>query len=85
MQLAQLAATGDAAEKALLADVTAKNPDASYIELLRLIRRKKMELATAAKEQDWVEVEVRRPLEAVISSEFGPWRAVRLGLGQWDP
>ena len=40
---------------------------------------------TAAKEQDWVEVEVRRPLEAVISSEFGPWRAVRLGLGQWHP
>ncbi len=40
---------------------------------------------TAAKEQDWVEVEVRRPLEAVINSEFGPWRAVRLGLGQWDP
>jgi hypothetical protein len=36
LQLAQLAAT--AAEKALLADVTEKNPDASYIELLRLFK-----------------------------------------------
>ncbi len=38
LQLAQIAATGNAAEKALLADVTAKNPDASYIELLRLFK-----------------------------------------------
>ncbi len=36
MQLAQLA--GAAAEKALLADVTEKNPDASYIDLLRLFK-----------------------------------------------
>ena len=36
MQLEQIAATGNAAEKALLADVTAQNPDASYVELLRL-------------------------------------------------
>jgi hypothetical protein len=36
LQLAQIAAAGtNAAEKALLADVTAENPDASYIELLR--------------------------------------------------
>ncbi len=38
MQLAQIAANGNAAEKALLADVTEKNPDASYIELLRLFK-----------------------------------------------
>jgi hypothetical protein len=31
-------ATGNAAEKALLADVTEKNPDASYVELLRLFK-----------------------------------------------
>jgi hypothetical protein len=38
LQLAQIAAAGTAAEKALLADVTAKSPDASYIELLRLFK-----------------------------------------------
>ena len=38
MQLAQIAADGNAAEKALLADVTAKNPDAAYTELLRLFK-----------------------------------------------
>jgi hypothetical protein len=36
LQLDQIAATGT--EKALLADVTEKNPDASYIELLRLFK-----------------------------------------------
>jgi hypothetical protein len=36
LQLAQIGATGIAAEKALLAAVTEKNPDASYVELLRL-------------------------------------------------
>jgi hypothetical protein len=35
LQLAEIAVAGTAAEKALLADVTAKNPDASVIELLR--------------------------------------------------
>ena len=38
MQLEQIAVDGNAAEKALLADVTEKNPDASYIELLRLFK-----------------------------------------------
>ena len=38
LQLEQIAATGNAAEKALLADVTEKNPDASYVELLRLFK-----------------------------------------------
>ena len=38
MQLALISADGTAAEKALLADVTAKQPDASYIELLRLFK-----------------------------------------------
>ncbi len=37
----------------------------------------------AAKEREWKKVEVRRPLEAVPSTECGPWRAVRLGLRQW--
>ena len=36
LQLAQIAAAGT--EKALLARVTAKNPDASFIELLRLFK-----------------------------------------------
>ncbi len=38
MQLAKIAAAGKAAEKALLADVTEKNPGASYVELLRLFK-----------------------------------------------
>ena len=46
LQLEQIAATGNAAEKALLADVTEKNADASYVELLRLfkVRRSVAEL-----------------------------------------
>jgi hypothetical protein len=38
LQLAQIAAAGNAPEKALAADVTEKNPDASYVELLRLFK-----------------------------------------------
>ena len=38
LQLALIGADGTAAEKSLLADVTEKNPDASYIELLRLFK-----------------------------------------------
>ena len=38
MQLALISADGTAAEKSLLADVTAKHPDATYIELLRLFK-----------------------------------------------
>ncbi len=38
LQLAQIAAAGNAAEKALLADVLEKTPDASYVELLRLFQ-----------------------------------------------
>ena len=42
LQFAQIAAAvTNAAEKALLADVTAKNPDASYIELLRHFKVRK--------------------------------------------
>ena len=41
LQLAQIAAAGNAAEKALLADETEKNPDASYIELLRLFKARR--------------------------------------------
>jgi hypothetical protein len=36
LQLAKMATAGT--EKALLADVTEKNPDASYVELLRLFK-----------------------------------------------
>ena len=36
LQLEEIAADCNAAEKALLADVTEAHPDASYIELLRL-------------------------------------------------
>ena len=38
LQLALISADGTAAEKSLLADVTAQQPDASYIELLRLFK-----------------------------------------------
>ena len=37
-QLEQIAAAGNAAEKALFAGVTEKNPDASYAELLRRLK-----------------------------------------------
>ena len=42
-----------------------------------------MELIEAAVNQDWEKVKVRRPLEAVSSTEYGPSRSVCLGLGQW--
>ncbi len=42
-----------------------------------------MELIEAAVNQDWEKVKVRRPLEAVSSTEYGPSRGVCLGLGQW--
>ena len=42
-----------------------------------------MELIEAVREQDVEKVEVRRPLEAVSSTESGPSRGVCLGLGQW--
>ena len=42
-----------------------------------------MELIEAVKKQDVEKVEVRRPLEAVSSTESGPSRGVCLGLGQW--
>ncbi len=38
LQIAQIAAAGNAAEKALLADLTAKNPVTSYVERLRLFK-----------------------------------------------
>jgi hypothetical protein len=41
-----------------------------------------MELIEAVKKQDVVKVKVRRPLEAVSSTESGPSRAVYLGLRQ---
>ncbi len=40
------------------------------------------EVYSAAEKRDWETVEVRRPLEAIFSSECGPSRAVRLGLVQ---
>jgi hypothetical protein len=42
-----------------------------------------MELIKAVREQDVEKVKVRRPLEAVSSTESGPSRGVCLGLGQW--
>jgi hypothetical protein len=38
LQLAQIAVNCNAAERALLADVTEAHPDASYVELLRLFK-----------------------------------------------
>jgi hypothetical protein len=38
LQLSQIAVNYNAAEKALLADVTEAHPDASYVELLRLFK-----------------------------------------------
>jgi hypothetical protein len=45
--------------------------------------QERMELIEAVKKQDVVKVKVRRPLEAVTSTESGPSRGVCLGLGQW--
>jgi hypothetical protein len=42
-----------------------------------------MELIEAAKNKDVEKVKVRRLLETVSSTEYGPSRAVCLGLGQW--
>ncbi len=42
-----------------------------------------MELIKAVEKQDLEKVKVRRPLEVVSSTESGPSRAVRLGLGRW--
>jgi hypothetical protein len=39
------------------------------------------ELVEAASNEEWEKVEVRRALEAALSSERGP--SSRLGLGQW--
>ncbi len=41
LQLEQIAVDGNAAEKALLVDVTEAHPDASYIELLRLFKARR--------------------------------------------
>ncbi len=43
----------------------------------------RMELFQAAENEEWEEVKVRRPLEAVPSTECGPSRGVCMGLGQW--
>ncbi len=48
LQLARIAATSNAAEKALLAGVTEKTPDASYTELLRLFKVRRRRWAVAA-------------------------------------
>ncbi len=48
LQLEQIAATGTAAEKALLAELKSKNPDATYIELLRLFKVHRRRWAVAA-------------------------------------
>ncbi len=42
-----------------------------------------MALIEAAEKKDWEMVKVRRPLEAVSSTEYGPSQAARLKLGQW--
>jgi hypothetical protein len=44
-----------------------------------------MELIEAVEEQDWEKVKVRRPLEAVSGTEYGPSRGVCMGLGRWTP
>jgi hypothetical protein len=42
-----------------------------------------MELIEAVKKQDVQKVEVRRQLEAISITEYGPSRGVCLGLGRW--
>ena len=42
-------------------------------------------MVKAAEKHEWEKVKVRRPLEAVVYSECGPTRAVRLGLRSVDP
>ncbi len=50
--------------------------------LVSIVQTERMELIDAVKEQDVEKVKVRRPLEAVPGTEYGPWRGVCLGLGQ---
>jgi hypothetical protein len=49
LQLAQIAVNCNAAEKALLADLTEAHPDASYIELLRLFKVRSRRWALVAR------------------------------------
>ena len=49
LQLAQIAVDCNAAEKALLADVTEAHPDASYVELLRLFKARRRRWALVAR------------------------------------
>jgi hypothetical protein len=48
LQLAQIAAAGTAAEKALLAKLKSRNSDATYIELLRLFKVRRRSVALLA-------------------------------------
>jgi hypothetical protein len=45
--------------------------------------QERMELIEAVREEDVEKVKVRRLLEAVSSTDYGPSRAVCPGLGQW--
>jgi hypothetical protein len=67
LQLAQLAATGNAAEKALLADVTEKTLDASYVELLRLFEARRS-VADGHSQRACCIVSASRCLQASIRS-----------------
>ncbi len=47
------------------------------------VSRERIGALQAAEYQDFERVKVRRPLEAISGTEYGPSRGVCLGLGQW--
>ena len=77
LQLEQLAVAGTAAEKALLADVTEKNPDASCIERLRLFKVRRRRWALVAR--------VASSTGCIVSAARCLFRAHLLAAAALDP
>ncbi len=76
LQIALIAAGGTAAEKALLADLRVKNPDASFIELLRRFNvrcRRSALVAIDASGARGILHFARAHLLAAAAPDSGPW------------
>ncbi len=81
MQLTRIATAGTAAEQALLADVTAKNPDASYVDVLlrfKVRRRRWALVALVASVVCCIMSAARGPLGAAV---LEPDRAASISTG----
>jgi hypothetical protein len=74
LQLEQIAAAGTAVEKALLADVKSKNPNTSYIELLRLFKARRRSWALVALVASGASWLLRVPLVARLLAAAQPHR-----------